>query len=177
MMRPVGSGSSEGAGVRVGVTGHRDLVLDFALLDRLDALLDQLGPRAGLVAVSSLAEGADRVLARRVLDGGGQLEVLLPLPADDYEDDFETESSHRAFHDLLAAADRVTVIPPDPDDDGTREAAYERAGLAVVDACDVLVALWDGGASRGRGGTAEIVQAARDRGRRVEVVSVRRSAR
>jgi hypothetical protein len=177
MMRPVGSGSGTGAGgvVRVGVTGHRDVVADLAMVDHLDALLDRLGPRDRLVAVSSLAEGADRLLARRVLDGGGALEVLLPLPADDYEDDFGSPASHRAFHDLLAAADRVSVIPPGPDDDGTREAAYERAGLAVVEGCDVLVALWDGKPSRGRGGTAEIVAAARAAGRPVEVVDVHRS--
>ncbi|MEY2438480.1 MAG: hypothetical protein QOF97_3316, partial [Acidimicrobiaceae bacterium] len=55
-----------------------------------------------------------------------------------------------------------------------REAAYERAGRAVVETSDVLVALWDGGASRGRGGTAEMVAYARERGVPVEVVPVRR---
>jgi hypothetical protein len=45
-----------------------------------------------------------------------------------------------------------------------------------VESSDVLLALWDGGASRGRGGTAEIVAYARERGVPVEVVPVRRTS-
>jgi hypothetical protein len=64
----------------------------------------------------------------------------------------------------------VEVVDPQP----TREAAYEQAGRRVVEASDVLLALWDGAPSRGQGGTAEIVEHARERGVRVEVVRVRR---
>ena len=46
----------------------------------------------------------------------------------------------------------------------SREEAYERAGRRVVDRADVVVALWDGQPSRGRGGTAAIVSYARAHG-------------
>ncbi len=42
-----------------------------------------------------------------------------------------------------------------------RKRAYERVGRHVADHCDVLIAVWDGRPSRGRGGTAEIVEYAR----------------
>jgi hypothetical protein len=45
--------------------------------------------------------------------------------------------------------------------------AYRRVGHYVVDHCDLLIAIWDGQPARGRGGTADIVQYALDRHRRV----------
>ncbi len=45
----------------------------------------------------------------------------------------------------------------------SREAAYAGAGRAVLDRCDVLIALWDGLPARGLGGTAELVVEARAR--------------
>jgi hypothetical protein len=44
----------------------------------------------------------------------------------------------------------------------------------MLDRADVVLALWDGEDSRGRGGTAEIVQHARAQGRRVVVIPVAR---
>jgi hypothetical protein len=46
-----------------------------------------------------------------------------------------------------------------------RRDAYAHAGRYIVDHCDVLIAVWDGAPSRGRGGTAEIVQYALERNR------------
>jgi hypothetical protein len=158
----------------VGVTGHRTLAHAGEVARQVDAVLDRLLDGGAVpVAVSSLAEGADRLLAERVLARPeGRLEVLLPLEVDDYALDFDGPGSVAAFNDLVAAADEVRVIPRPPDDDGTREAAYERAGRAVLERCEVLVALWDREPSRGRGGTAELVADARERGIPVEVVEV-----
>lgn len=160
--------------LRVGVSGHRHLADTGAVATAVDDLLDELvveHSATTLVAVSSLAEGADRVVAERTLARGGSLEVHLPLPPDDYTEDFPATTAE--FDALLAAARRVTVVPPDSD--GSREAAYERAGLAVLHGCDVLLALWDGEPARGRGGTAELVAEARRQGRPVRVVAVERA--
>ncbi|GEP33076.1 hypothetical protein NSZ01_08440 [Nocardioides szechwanensis] len=158
--------------LRVGVSGHRHLADPGAVATAVDALLDELiEADTTLVAVSSLAEGADRVVAERVLARGGSLDVHLPLPPDDYAEDFPATTAE--FDALLAAARSVTVVRQDG---GSREAAYERAGLAVLDGCDVLLALWDGGPARGRGGTAELVAEARRQGRPVRVITVERAA-
>ena len=110
-----------------------------------------------LTVVSALAEGADRLVAREAMDARASLEVVLPLPADDYLTDFESDASKSEFRTLLKKASAVTELPVA----GERDEAYERAGRAVVDRSDVLIALWDGHDARGQGGTAQIVAYAR----------------
>ena len=160
----------------MGVTGHRDLARPDDVAAEVDAVLDRLvgGTYQKVVAVSGLAEGADRLVARRVLARGGRLVALLPLEPADYIADFADAESVREFGDLLGAADEHEVITGAPSDDWTREAAYERAGHAMLDRCDVLLALWDGEKGRGRGGTAEMVFEAGLIGRRCEVITVER---
>jgi len=48
--------------------------------------------------------------------------------------------------------------------------AYEAAGWVVLDQCDLLIAIWDGKAPRGLGGTGQIVHEALRRG--IPTVSV-----
>lgn len=146
--------------IAIGVTGHR-LLADVA---RTSAGIDEaVGRLADLAdgawtAVSALAEGADRLVARRLLDRpGSSLVAVLPLPPDEYELDFADRESRTAFRRLLDRAAEVVVVPPQP----TREAAYEAAGLVVLQRSDILVAVWDGAAASGRGGTGAIVAEAR----------------
>jgi hypothetical protein len=162
--------------LRVGVTGHRSIDPgEPAIVDAVRTMLAQIQQtrRAGttatpvdLTVVSALAEGADRLVAREALGRGASLEVVLPLPRDDYECDFTSARSKAEFRALLAQAAAVTEQAAG----GKREEAYERGGHAVVDRSDVLLALWDGRASRGRGGTAEVVSYARQQ--RVPVLRI-----
>jgi len=150
----------------IGVTGARTLTNAPLLGSRIESVLarigDELQRRSAVpgryVILSPLAEGADRLVARKgieVLDA--QLVVVLPLDENDYVDDFETSESKAEFNELRARAHRVTQVEPAT----SRAAAYEMAGRYVVDHCDVLIALWDGEPASGRGGTAEIVSYAR----------------
>jgi len=160
------------------VTGHRDLARPDEVAAAVDAALDALAGDEGLplVALSGLAEGADRIVAQRVLARpGGRLIALLPLEPADYVADFADVASVEEFTALLGAADEYEVVRGAPSDDWTREAAYERAGHAMLDRADVLLALWDGEPGRGRGGTAEMVFEAGLIGRRCEVVAVERA--
>ncbi len=170
-----GEGAVVDAPVRVGVTGHRTIGDVVVVSGRVDeVLLDIAGDEPGrrLLAVSALAEGADRLVAERVLARGGGVEVILPLPADDYEQDFADAGSRAEFRRLLAVATDVRIASfAGP----TRDDAYLAAGRGVVERCDVLLALWDGEASRGRGGTAEIVGMARATGHPVRVVPITRA--
>jgi hypothetical protein len=154
--------------LRVGVTGHRTLADPDALVPAVRAAIQGLierflGPEADptLLVISALAEGADRLVARQVLTRpGAALEAALPLPAREYQHDFASQASQAEFTELLGRAARVWHAPPG----SSREEAYERAGRHVVDRADVVVALWDGQPSRGRGGTATVVSYARDQG-------------
>jgi len=152
--------------VLVGVTGHRALRSPEQVAVRIDEALARIRslvpvrPETPVVldALSPIAEGADRLVAQRVLaTPGAQLEVVLPLPVQSYLQDFAAEDLRDEFARLLSRSRRTIDLPPAP----TREAAYERVGRYVVDECDVLVAVWDGKPAAGRGGTAEIVEYAR----------------
>ncbi len=152
--------------LRVGVTGHRRLPADEVLvpavrraLQEIEQILPPFALRqVALVAVSPLAEGADRLVTREILARPGtRLEAILPLPPTEYARDSSDPASRTEFRQLLRQAAVVRQAPALP----SRDQAYEWAGRQVVDRCDVLIAIWDGHASRGRGGTAEIVAYAR----------------
>lgn len=163
--------------VRLGVTGHRTFLHHVDILASIESVLDRVlatpddADPARAVIVSSLAEGADRMVAELVLQRGGDLEAVLPLAADDYAADFASVESRAEFERLLGRAKSITVVGSR---DGLRETAYESAGRAMVQASDVVIALWDGTPARGRGGTAEIIQYALDHGVLVEIVLVER---
>jgi hypothetical protein len=161
------------ATVRIGVTGHRKFdneeVLDQtvkSVLSKLDTILSHT-PHA-FVVLSSLAEGADRLVVREVLnwslvDSGNKpvLEVVLPMPKEDYLQEFEMQESRDEFEGLIAGAQSVKAFEKvEP-----LTTAYERAGRYIVENCDVLIAIWDGKPAAGQGGTAEIVDYARELGR------------
>jgi hypothetical protein len=172
------------AALRVGITGARKLE-DAALAglrDQLAVVLGRIrtlaaasagGPRGATIyaseapllrLLSPLAEGADRLAAEAGLALGYRLEALLPFAREEYERDFP--GSLEAFRGLLEqAGPRVLALDGARGADETR--SYEAAGRMVVRNCDLLIAIWDGGKSRGRGGSAEIVRFAARHGQPV----------
>ena len=181
--------------IRIGVTGHRTLedpaAVQALVKKAIDAEVEKLFRkktrqdiervrRAGSTAISfrvlsPLAEGADRVVARAVLDyPDARLDVVLPLTPEDYLEEFAAGESRKEFGDLLGRCRkpvplRTRRIRDDRHDPGDqaelRRQAYRQASQYVVDHCDVLFAVWDGQPSRGRGGTAETIQYALDQNR------------
>ncbi|MCB1500986.1 MAG: hypothetical protein KDK07_14545, partial [Bauldia sp.] len=113
------------------------------------------------VLLSALAEGADRHAALAALDEGVALAVALPFPVADYERDFAERGSRDEYHRLIAAAERVMVLP------GRRDAppsAYDAVGTVIIENSDLIVAVWDGGESAGKGGTTDLVERAAEAG-------------
>ena len=155
-------GSCNFAMTSIGVTGHRslrdpDLIIsgiDIALLTIEDAF-----PRP-FALFSSLAEGADQLVAERALSLlQARLIVPLPLLLEDYLTDF-SQASARKLVMFLHTASEVVNIPPQP----TRNAAYEAAGRYMLEHSGILIAVWDGQAARGQGGTGQMVAVARQLG-------------
>lgn len=147
--------------VRIGVTGHRFLRNTDGLILKIDEGLDLIQsrwPAASLTAISALAEGSDRLIAKRaLLRPNSSLVVPLPLPEEEYMEDFQLESSRREFLELLARAKQIMRFPIQAD----RPAAYTAANQYLLEHCDVLMALWDGGSALGEGGTGTLVAQAR----------------
>jgi hypothetical protein len=151
--------------VAIGVTGHRFLAEADRLragIDRALVRIDARFPGQAWSVISSLAEGADRLVVERVLAyrASAHLVVPLPLPVKEYEVDFTAADSVRDFRRLLGLAGEVIPLPGA----ASREEAYAASGRYILDHADLLIALWDGHAAQGRGGTGEMVAAARQKG-------------
>lgn len=156
--------------MRVAITGHRGLGEHTArLVDRAvrDALAEYLPDLTGL---SCLADGADQLFARAVLDLGGRLEVI--VPARRYRDALPDEAKPE-YDDLSACAAAVHSL----DFVESESAAHQSANEYMVKRADVLLAVWDGEPARGYGGTAEVVAYARSRNIPVTIIWPEGSAR
>ena len=148
---------------RIACSGHRGLPADTArLIDTaLRATLAIHGPE--VTGLSSLADGADQIFARAVIDLGGKLEVL--IPAERYRDGLP-EDVHPGYDDLLAHAVMVHRLPFI---ESTSE-SHMAASKLMVDQADELYAVWDGQPARGYGGTADVVAYAREHGTPVQII-------
>jgi hypothetical protein len=142
--------------MRVAVSGHRGLpAATVRLVDR--AVRDWLaGADGDLIGLSCLADGADQIFARAVLDAGGPLEVIVPAVA--YRDGLPADA--RVGYDALLQAasviDRLAYTESTPE-------AHMAASELMLSRADQLLAVWDGQPARGFGGTADVVAAARIR--------------
>lgn len=156
----------------VGVTGHRDLLpqsvreLEKCVRNILTELQTTYSATR-IIVLSSLAEGADRLVARIALSLNMELIVPLPMPKEEYEKDFKDEKSRKEFNQLLNQASQPVLMPwvghntaenitlPASEN---RAMQYAAAGAFIVSHCQVMIALWDGMFTGRTGGTGEIIK-------------------
>ena len=142
---------------RIAISGHRDLgdatahLIDVAIRN---ALADQAGV---VIGVSCLADGADQIFARAVIDLGGAIEAV--VPAEKYRDGFPVHA-HATYDELLSAATAVHRMPFVESTSDSHMAASE----FMLSRADQLYAVWGGKPPRGYGGTADVVAEAHRRG-------------
>jgi hypothetical protein len=131
-----------------------------------------------IAVISALAEGADRLGAHAAIalqqtaphdiGVGFQLDVPLPFAVDAYKKDFMTEDSKSEFDALLRHDRSVLVLPGERGRPGDSQQAatlrencsYEDAGLTLLNQSDLILAVWDGEAGAGRGGTRDLLDIA-----------------
>ena len=154
----------------IGVSGHRylraeDLASHRERVRELFAQLRGRYPSTPLRIVSSLAEGADRLVAEVALDEGHELLIPLPLEPADYERDFP--ETRPQFQSILrrvppeqvfvlpeeAASDRELLSPRD-----YREKRYRAVGIFLAHHTHLLLALWDGEHTASNAGTSAVVR-------------------
>ena len=173
--------------IRIGVLGHRyvdepDLALRMArpLFSQLYAEFAGLSAGGGyrVVLLSSLAEGADQILARAALSAHDahdtrliQLRAILPFPEDEVVPLFNSKAGVAGFHELLKICANVKVLSRMPNDD----AAYAECGRTLVDNSDLVVAIWNGQPSTGSAGTYPVLMYARELGKRTIVLNTSNS--
>lgn len=141
--------------VVVGVTGHRDLVDSLSARREIDKVLEEIHsrfPASPLRGISALADGADRIFGRAILEAGYSLFAPLPLPRELYEMDFSSDSK-KDFQDICENHLTHSYVLPFLDgsdatntrDQGNlRNRQYAAVGVHIARKAHILIALWDG---------------------------------
>jgi hypothetical protein len=136
--------------MRVGITGHQRLDDPAAWSWVEDAVRRELERvTTPLVVVTSLAVGADQLVARLAVERGGTVHAVLPFT--NIERTFAAD--HLRMYRQLVSRAFIEVVQTS----GTDEDAYLAAGRRVVELSDVMIAIWDGRPAKGKGGTADTV--------------------
>lgn len=140
------------------VTGHRQLSPDQQLFveSELERVMDKLAPQ---VAISGMALGVDTWWAEIALERGVALHAYVPFPTQASRWPAAAQDRYRGLLEL--AAEVVTIAPT------YRRRVFQERNEAMVDACDVLVGVWDG---RHTGGTWNCLEYARRVGRELVLV-------
>jgi hypothetical protein len=138
----------------IGFTGHRSLKDEDQCREAIRSFLrEQKEAHAGIVyGVSSAAAGGDQLFAESCLELGIPVRILLPKPEEEFKKDFDGWSWQRTERII----EKALCVEVTGRNQGRSEQYYD-CGIQTVGESQVLVALWDGAASRGVGGTQEIV--------------------
>lgn len=134
----------------VGVTGHRNIMekdkesLKASIKAELEKLR-QAYPHSDIVMLSTLTHGADTLSAVCARDLDIKLVCALPLPVEEYMNDFAGEDL-QTFNELLDYAYDSFVVPNTEEIPQTidREYQYRQAGIYIASHSHILLALWDG---------------------------------
>ena len=134
----------------IGVTGHQRLEDPAAWAWVGETVGRELDAASKpLVIVTSLAIGADQLVARLGVSRGATLHAVLPFAG--IERTFAAEDLLE-YRRLASHASVEILRTPGADED-----AYLAAGRRVVELSDVMIAVWDAKPAKGKGGTADIV--------------------
>ena len=139
----------QGVELLVGVTGHRDLVP--SEVDQLRGrvadffkMLQRGYPGLKIRLLTSLARGADTLVADVALELGVAVTNVLPMPQEYYLSDFDDASKNDLIR--LCEANETFVVPYTDQDiaewhAGRREGRYEKIGRFLASHSHVLLAL------------------------------------
>ncbi|WP_145859969.1 hypothetical protein [Pedobacter suwonensis] len=147
--------------ISIGITGHQNLnkhLVKGWLKKQLHAEISVI-PKI-ICAYSSLAIGADQLFAEVILRNN--IDLIALIPCEDYIQTFRygQQKKYRAILELCCTVEVLGYQRPS-------EQAFLRAGQIVADRSDILFAIWDGKPAKGTGGTADIVEYALGKGKRI----------
>ena len=151
----------------VGFSGHRQIAEPTKIATAIRNVLAELKTEAPgeWIALSSIAAGCDTLFARAAIESRVAWQAVLPLAPGEFSKDFSA-AEWREAEGLLAEAEQVRVTS----EAGAREEAYLDAGIETVHESDVLLAVWNGEPARGKGGTADVIDYARELGRPIVII-------
>jgi hypothetical protein len=144
----------------IGVVGHRNIVEESKedASNHFEKILKRYKtkyPNTPILVVTSLAEGADQLIAEVAIKVEGVfLGVLIPMGIEKYLETFSSDSAREEFNKFCAKAifvrDTSIDMVYEDNSDAFRSNTRELSNNA-----DLLIALWDGIASNQVGGTSD----------------------
>jgi len=107
-----------------------------------------------LILITSMAEGADQIAAVSANKNNIKYSAVLPFPREEFLNDFKSETSQHHYQELIENASSVFELPGERDKE---EEAYEAASHYLAAKSDILISVWDGMPSGGKGGTKDTI--------------------
>jgi hypothetical protein len=158
----------------IGVVGHRDLVPEQipeirAAITKLLQRLREDNPDVPIRLLSSMAAGADLLVAEAAAEIGITIIALLPYARRLCREDLESEGDRTAFDRLCDMSDVIELSMPqgagasDVEHPGeSRDRQLQRAGSIIARYSGLMIAIWDGLNTDYRAGTARAIQFRRE---------------
>jgi hypothetical protein len=148
----------------IGFTGHRSGYDENLIRPVLTRILKNLKIRASAVGgqvelYASVAEGSDTLCAEIASELEMPVHLLLPLDESEFAKDFSSPTAWKRAQSLIEKAS----LRPGPNTvqrvggEATRPEGYFNLGVQMLNAMDLLIAVWDGKPARGMGGSAEVI--------------------
>jgi hypothetical protein len=152
----------------IAFSGHRQLpqpgAVSLALRETFRRMQQQAAEHGGVLDLyCSAAYGADLIALECARELGITIHLLLPLPEEEFAKDFAGhEAEWQKAQEFIAAAQRgenggtFRVLRGDTQ----RPDCYHSQATRLVDACDILLTVWNGRPAAGLGGTGELIEMA-----------------
>lgn len=152
--------------VTISITGHRLLTKE--QMDKVKPLMERAiqnimfavrehNPVAEFAALCPLAEGADTLFANVALSMDLPLKLILPFEEIEYLKTFTNDTVRQEFYDVYNRVDKSHISTVGHKTGDEVNELYLSMGKKLVEQTDYLIAVWNGKAGQGKGGTGDIV--------------------
>jgi hypothetical protein len=151
----------------IGFTGHRHHIDESRIRPALEQALTGVMQLAGACGgqaelYTSIAEGSDTLCVEIARQHGMPTHLLLPLVEEEFMKDFTSQAAWQRSQRQIEMArrspgvDSLDVVAGE----SRRPDCYYNQGMHMLEASDVLIAVWDGKPAKGTGGTSDVVKKA-----------------
>ncbi|SRR5258708_39305865 len=137
--------------MKAGITGHQNIGSNETIKWVTNVLVANIKELSIDFGLTSLAIGADQLFAETLR--GLHIRYVAIIPCEGYEQTFTTTNDLRKYKSLLQSSSEIIKLPFDK----PSEEAFFEAGKHIVNSSDMVIAIWDGQAAKGLGGTGDIV--------------------
>lgn len=157
---------------KICITGHRKLLKPKDVRDHIHySLLYFQSLYKELEAITAMASGSDTIFAEEALKLGIPVKAIFPFSETEYEKDFSPEEWQRVQTVIANEKCELKIVNQLTDfSDEAKKDAYFAIGVLLVDKADIVLAVWDGLPPGGKGGTADMVRYAKEKGKELHVI-------